>query len=612
MLGRWVLDASGESIVLSVENDGLISVPGFDIWRAEFELEGAIAGYRVAPPSEAGLGLVFVAESGDLSLVMDTDTSGYIVLGLQLNSVSEILTTMPAGDQLVRDGRWYCLDPVVVSRVRSDVERIGLPLGKPLTATQVLALTWKESVPSISSSTPDATRFARPSEVQIDSLVDATLYPYQEEGVRTLVSLYEQGLGCLLADEMGLGKTIQVISLLAHAAAEGTSLVVCPASTLANWGRELSKFAPQLKVHIHQGPKRWGGLRHLLEFDVILTPYDTLAQDVHFLKAARWSVIALDEAQYVKNPRSIRATCARMLACRSAVAITGTPIENSLRDMWSVVSVIAPGFLSDLEEFSANFPDETWAAKVLGRQVSPLVVRRTVSEVGGSLPGRVDTAVPIRMGNHQAEEYEKVREIEQIPLAAITALRAVCASTEPRLSSVKQQFLHEVCAEAFSRNKKVLIFASFSNAIKSIAANFRTYGSSLFVDIIDGSTAIIDRQAIIDGFEDFDGPGVLVLNPRAAGVGLNIQAANYVVHYTPEWNPAVVDQASARAHRTGQLQTVFVYTLYYENTVEEVMIERLITKRGLQQSGLKAAADKPVKAEITRSLQLSPLGVQSE
>lgn len=586
-------------------------VPALSIWRAEFELLAEIDGIAVRPPSESGLGLDFAPEAGNLSLGIAKTAAGQPVVGLQLSAQhGPLLTSLPTADQIIYSGTWYCLDTVAMRELRERVSELPVMLGVPLSAAQAMDLTWKWSIPT-DFAPGEVVQFAATNKVAAQSLVEGQLYPYQAEGIDRLLDLYEAGIGCLLADEMGLGKTLQIIALLAHAVRSGPSLVVCPASTLANWKRELSFFAPHLEVHIHQGPRRFGGISQLRPFDVVLTSYETMAQDVHFLKAIRWEVVAFDEAQYIKNPSADRTISARLLRAKAKVAVTGTPIENSLRDMWSIVDLAVPSYLPRLEDFLESYPDISTAASSLGQKVSPIVIRRRLTDVAESLPERITSIVPIAMGTIQASSYDSILSSGQAALPKITALRICAAGVSRNAQSAKHQFLHELTSEAFSNGKKVLVFASFSSIIDSLAESYRQHTSGLYVGTIDGRTPILDRQAVIDSFSSHDGPGVLILNPRAAGVGLNIQTANYVVHFTPEWNPAVVDQASARAHRRGQLQTVFVYHLYYEKTIEEVMIDRLESKRKLREDGLAPISDSPTNQEVSRILAFSPNGVAS-
>lgn len=609
---HWYLDDAANVVRLQNSHGQRLRVSALDIWRAEFELLEQLDGYNVTPPSTADLGIDFAAESGHLQLGVMAATSGELILAIRVNSeLTEPIVEFPAENQVVIKGRWYCLDEAQVEELRNFVAQIAVPIGKPLSAAEVMELVWKWSLPIDVPLGMDA-RFSSDFSLQPADLVQGKLYPYQATGIERLLDLYSAGVGCLLADEMGLGKTIQVIALLKRASEAGQSLVVCPASTLANWKRELGRFAPSLETHIHQGPTRYASAKQLKPYDVVLTSYDTMAQDVHSLKAISWQIIAFDEAQYVKNPLADRSLSARILRARSKVAVTGTPIENSLRDMWSLVNLIVPNYLPRLEEFENLYPDASVAARSLGQKVAPIVIRRRLSDVAESLPERITTVVPITMGQDHASAYDSILSSSQPMLAKLTALRTCAASLDAGIGSVKHQFLHELSSEAFSLGKKLLVFASFSSTIDNLVTSFRLHGPELYVAKLDGRTSIDLRQQLIDEFSRHEGPGVLVLNPRAAGVGLNIQSANYVVHYTPEWNPAVVDQASARAHRRGQMQSVFVYHLYYEQTIEEVMIERLDAKRALQEAGLAPISEVPSQTEISRIMSFSPTRVHNE
>lgn len=607
--GRWFIDRQTMSIQFMHLQKGVLAFSGATVWQAEFDLMDRIEDLHVHPPSHDLPELKFSAGLASFNVRITTDSEGFAVLGLFFKSSKLLppLFQLPVHDQVVHDDTWICLDSLDIGEVKSVLQNVGVSLGARLTSAQALALVWREGVEYETGSTEPKT-LTNQSLIGIDELVVADLYPYQREGVQRLVSLFDEGLGCLLADEMGLGKTMQIIALLTYAAHGGQSLVVCPASTMANWRRELSMFAPHLSVHIHQGPKRAGTAKLLQDFDVVVTSYETMSQDVHFLKSLRWSVTAFDEAQYLKNHYTERSRSARLLKSRSVIAVTGTPIENSLRDLWSITELIAPSYLPSLQQFQNLFPDETWAARSLGQRVAPLVIRRSVAEVATDLPERVDTYVPISMGNEHAQVYETIRSSSAPVLSKITSLRQCAATAGDDLVSSKYQFLMELCIEAFSRSKKVLIFASFTNVLDQIAEGIRKVMPSVFVDVLDGRSPIPSRQSTIDAFTDFQGSAALVLNPKAAGVGLNIQAASYVIHFSPEWNPAVVDQASARSHRRGQRDTVFVYYLYFEASVEEVMVERLMQKRDLQKDGLLAAAGNPSDREIERILSTSPTG----
>ena len=464
----------------------------------------------------------------------------------------------------------------------------------------------------------------RPNELDPDEpsdhfepdLVRASLYPYQVNGARFLGGMADQELGVLLADEMGLGKTIQAIYLISREKdrKQGATLVVCPSALITNWQREIIRFTPWLSVSIHRGVTRTGDPAFLEQFDIVLTSYDVLVRDVAVLESLRWNLVVLDEAQSIKNPDAKRSLAAKRLQRRVGVAITGTPIENSLRDMWSIFEFIAPAYLGVRTQFERKYPDELTAARALSLRVAPMMLRRMVSDVAQDLPPRVDIPVAIDGGPRFALEYEAVRSTPNIAtLALLTKLRQVCAS--PRAFGAELSRLDEfakydvalrIMFEAFDKGEKVLLFASYLEALDLIADDLRDRLPAVFLRVLDGRTSADERQKAIDDFSAHVGPGVLLMNPRATGVGLNIQAASHVIHYTPEWNPAIVAQATARAHRRGQSRPVFVHYLYFVDTVEEVMIDRLSSKRELQDAGLSGIDGELSQSDILEALALTP------
>lgn len=602
MQGKWVVGSQGTTVQILSENGTIIVPSGIEIWAAEFEDEQISESIAVGTPSLDLRNIEFAAESPTLDLILTQSDSYPVALAIRLGDSNDHLLTMPQHDQIIHDGRWYCLDLGMVESLKNDLERAQIQLGDALSQSQVFALSWKNEV-SIDNLDLAKLNYKQATNAVLPR-IRAELYEYQKEGVIKLIDLYQQGIGSLLADEMGLGKTLQVIALLVHAQPSGPSLVVCPASTLANWKREIEKFAPELSVALHQGRKRAGAAKYLSGPDVIITSYETLVQDVYVLRGVSWAVVAFDEAQYLKNPEAQRTKSAKLLHSQGKVAITGTPIENSLKDMWSITDILAHKLLPQLDDFLREYPDEEWAAHAVGRNISPITIRRTVKEVGSSLPSRIDTFVPIIMGAKQSNVYQEILESQKSALAKISQLRVAAASLENENSKI--EFLYNTLLEAARLDKKVLIFASFTGVIEGLKSYIKETFPEMFVEIINGETEIDQRQSIIDCFSEHGGPSALILNPKAAGVGLNIQAANYVIHFTPEWNPAIVDQASARAYRTGQQHNVFIYYLYFEDSVEQIMVERLESKRGLQRSGLLGASAGPSEAEVNTILSLRP------
>jgi SNF2 family DNA or RNA helicase len=451
------------------------------------------------------------------------------------------------------------------------------------------------------------------------------LYPYQRDGWQWLTYIWSERLGAILADEMGLGKTIQLIALLASPERDeaAPSLVVGPSTLMENWRREIEKFAPGLKTMIHQGSRRSGDFRSLLQFDVVITSYETVVRDGSMFNMIDWRIVILDEAQAIKNPDTSRARAVKELRRRCGIAVTGTPVENGLRDLWSLCDFALPGLLGDLETFELKFPDDRLGAAALEPLTSPIMLRRRVAEVATDLPPRIDIPQVLLLSEEEAADYERIRldTIAEFPqaasLVALTRLRMFCAhpgllvdapiSVEAGLRFTKLQRLFEIVDEVFSAREKILVFTSYNEMADLIVRIVRErYGN--YAAVINGQTPVDQRQPVVDRFSQETGGALLALNPRAAGTGLNITAASHVVHYNLEWNPAVEDQASARAHRRGQARPVTVHRLYFGDSVEETVNDRLVRKRDLSETAVVGVSGgEETIGDITKALQKSPV-----
>ncbi len=423
-----------------------------------------------------------------------------------------------------------------------------------------------------------------------------TPYPYQLVGYRWLKFMCEAGLGGIIADEMGLGKTIQVICLILDHRDRGRvpCLVVCPATLLENWRREISRFAPGLTVCIHRGPERTGFPSDLRTIDVILTSYETAVADVALFRNITWDLLVIDEAQAIKNPDSRRSRQLKTLRRRCVVAMTGTPVENHLMDLWSITDLVVPDLLGTQAEFERRYPEEAGGAAALEPVLTPLILRRRVSEVATDLPPRIDIPQPLEMDDESALVYEALRQTVlgtgRPGLESIVKLRMFC--THPWIvdqfthlsnavqCSAKLARLLEILEEIVVSDQKALVFTSFKRSVDLLSREM-TSAFGIFTCGIDGRTPVEARQQQVDHFSALRAPAALVLNPRAAGTGLNITSANHVIHYNLEWNPAVEDQASARAYRRGQTKPVTVHRFFYTDTVESVINDRMLRKREL-------------------------------
>ena len=484
---------------------------------------------------------------------------------------------------------------------------------------------------------PNVWNVSRPETLAVpDSItgLNATLYPYQKAGVAWMQQTLRLRGGLILADEMGLGKTLQLIATLLafHSESSIQGLIVCPTSLLVNWQREIHRFAPRVNVLIHTGPQRVGIAAQLSDVDLVLTTYDTVVQDELLLKSVAWNWIICDEAQAVKNPHSKRRKALSNLTAQYLIPVTGTPVETSLSDLWSLLDLAIDGVLGSLDEFEEAYQDDIESASKLSQYVDALILRRRVSDVAKDLPERFDIEVPVELSAKDAALYEEVRqdalaEFEQSgALVASTRLELMVAHpwileneaesefwqtvTYDRLISdggalnAKLQRTQELLEEAFACGNKVLLFARF-NRVFPIVKALTSREQNLYLNQINGGTEAVRRQEIVDEFTAHTGPALLVLNPKAAAAGLNITAATVVIHFTQYWNPALDMQASARAHRRGQERPVTIYRIFFVNTLEEVMLERSAQRREMGDAILDPHASEA--KDVERALKLSPV-----
>lgn len=469
------------------------------------------------------------------------------------------------------------------------------------------------------------------SEIAIPGL-SATLFPYQARGVHWMWGTINHTGGLILADEMGLGKTLQIIALLMMELPQtnAPALIICPTSLIANWVREFARFAAGITVTVHRGPNRAGVYRELQKTNVVITTYDTMVNDISLFSSFEWSWVICDEAQAIKNPDSNRRQAVMTIPRRRTIPMTGTPVENSLMDLWSLADFAIPGLLGSRRAFESEYPDNLESAQAIGRFTDPVILKRRVAEVAGDLPERIDIDVPLELDDQLADHYLWVREttIAKYPVAgalvATLQLQLVCAhpwlrradETDPygedagivrtnaySLITPKMERAVALLREAFFNKRKVIVFALFNRIGDLLREAFSDF-SDAYWGAINGSTPQDQRQAVIDDFSAHDGPGCLVLNPKAAGAGLNITAATVVIHFTPVWNPALEAQASARAHRRGQTQPVTIYRLFYKDTVEEVMIDRSMWKSELANESVPVSSRDA--SDLKRALEIAP------
>ncbi|MHB1435736.1 MAG: DEAD/DEAH box helicase [Thermoplasmata archaeon] len=440
------------------------------------------------------------------------------------------------------------------------------------------------------------------------------LRPYQLRGVAWAACLRRLGLGGCLADDMGLGKTVQTLALRLHVRSEPKApwLLVAPTSVVSNWWREAQRFAPDLQVLVHHGADRLKGsrfVRSVARSDLVLTSYALLWRDEALLKQVMWDTVVLDEAQGIKNPLSKAARAARSLRARHRLALTGTPVENRLTELWSLFEFLNPGYLGPITSFRENFANrierfgDEGIARQLQRLVRPMILRRVKSDptIAPDLPAKVEQKVFCPLTPEQATLYEAtvrdmLERIEQasgmerrgLVLSALTKLKQVCdhpalllhdRSAVPGRSG-KLERLVEMLSEAFEEGDRALVFTQYAEMGEMLREHLtRTF--QVDVPFLHGGLPTKERDLLIRRFQDDHGPPVFVLSLKAGGFGLNLTRANRVFHFDRWWNPAVEDQATDRAHRIGQPSRVMVHKFVSDGTLEERIEQLLEQKRGL-------------------------------
>lgn len=453
-------------------------------------------------------------------------------------------------------------------------------------------------------------RSVDPTVYQVPQGLAATLRPYQVSGYQWLSALCDMGFGGILADEMGLGKSVQLISLLlarlGDARKVGPSLIVCPASLVYNWQAEFAKFAPGMRVRVVAGtaPERHD-LRAQGDVDVLITSYDLLRRDIQeYAPMPLWAAV-LDEAQYIKNHETLAARAVKLLNARHRFALSGTPIENRLSELWSIFDFLMPGLLGSYERFRDRYErpivdghDEAVSAR-LRAAVGPFILRRLKKDVLVDLPDKLEQVVYARMGEEQSRLYaasvEELRESlgkqsneefgrsRMQVLAALTRLREICC--DPRLvfdgydgGSCKLDAIMELVEQAVDSNAKMLIFSQFTSYLDLMAEELDRRQVSYYT--ITGATPKRRRLDLVNAFNSDDTP-VFLISLKAGGTGLNLTGASIVLHADPWWNAAAQDQATDRAHRIGQTKDVTVYRVIAKGTVEERILELQDAKSAL-------------------------------
>jgi SNF2 family DNA or RNA helicase len=463
---------------------------------------------------------------------------------------------------------------------------------------------------------------------ELPSTFQAELRDYQMDGFCWLARLAHWGVGACLADQMGLGKTVQALAVILRNAHAGPTLIIAPTSVCMNWVSEAQKFAPTLNIMQFSGANRQKLLDGLQPLDMLVCSYGLLQQEEvsQMLAQVQWQTIVLDEAQSIKNMATKRSQAAMNLKANFKVLTTGTPIENHLGELWNLFRFINPGLLGSFESFNQRFanPIERYqdkqARNKLKKLIQPFLLRRTKNQVLSELPSRTEILLHVELSKEEKAFYEALRRqaISKLTesnadagqkhlqvLAEIMKLRRACCNPslvmpDTELSSSKLQLFGEVLGELLENRHKALVFSQFVDHLHIIRDYLNSQG--IKYQYLDGSTPMAERKRSVDAFQAGDGD-VFLISLKAGGTGLNLTAADYVIHTDPWWNPAVEDQASDRAHRIGQQRPVTIYRLVAKDTIEDKIVELHHHKRDLADSLLEGT-DMSGKISTEALLQL--------
>ncbi|WP_210586130.1 DEAD/DEAH box helicase [Streptomyces sp. GESEQ-35] len=563
-------------------------------------------------------------------------------LGDQRLSREELDHLAEANRPVVRlRDQWVLIDPREVRRARAEQDRKVTPVdalsaaltgsteidGRPV---DVHPTGWLAALRE---------RLADPEAqepVEQPAALAATLRDYQRRGLNWLARITSLGLGCCLADDMGLGKTITLIALHLHRqtdeSAAGPTLVVCPTSLMGNWQREIERFAPGTPVRRFHGPRRDLGAPAAGEF--VLTTYGTMRLDAGRLAEVPWGMVVADEAQHVKNPYSTTARELRSIGARARVALTGTPVENNLSELWAILDWTTPGLLGRLGAFRTRYAQaveggqDPAAAERLARLVRPFLLRRRKSDPGiaPELPPKTETDRAVSLTTEQTGLYEAVvretlaeisgadsMERRGLIMKLLTGLKQICnhpaqflKEERPRIAgrSGKLELLDELLDTILSEGASVLVFTQYVQMARLIERHLTSRGMPS--QFLHGGTPVAARETMVRRFQDGEVP-VFLLSLKAAGTGLNLTRAEHVVHYDRWWNPAVEAQATDRAYRIGQNRPVQVHKLIAEGTIEDRIAEMLNRKRELADAVLgsgEAALTELTDAELADLVEL--------
>lgn len=582
------------SISHSVDLPNLkLSVKGIGQW---FEVDGEL---NIDERTQLKIGELLQKVRENKGRFIALNDSDFLALSQQLRRQLEQMDSM-----LIRNKKTLQISRLNTSPIL-EMEQMGVTLQKDkafLKQQQQMKQAEKE-------------KYAIPKNLQTE------LRTYQEDGFRWMSRLAHWGAGACLADDMGLGKTIQSITLLLSRAKSGASLVVAPASILLNWKSEIERFAPSLGVMVMHDADC--GRKQLVdaatEYEVVLTTYGLLIKEVELLASKTWNVVILDEAHTIKNKETKISKAAMELRADFRLLLTGTPLQNHLSDIWNLFQFANPGLLGSFQHFNETFiqPIEKEGNKLRQKQLKklllPFLLRRTKTQVLDELPEKTEITLPIELSEEERALYENLRQqavlnLEENSLNAMQALteitrlrQAAChpalVNKKLQLASSKTQAFLKLIDELMENNHRALVFSQFTSHLALIRKELNKRKVEYLY--LDGSVSVTERAALVKQFQTGEQP-LFLISLKAGGTGLNLTAADYVIHLDPWWNPAIEDQASDRAHRIGQTRPVTIYRLIAVQTIEEKIIKLHQTKKSLADSLLDGSdiAHKLTKEEM--------------
>ncbi|OAV66354.1 ATP-dependent helicase HepA [Bacteroidales bacterium Barb6XT] len=474
------------------------------------------------------------------------------------------------------------------------------------------------------------------ADIAIPTNLQAELRPYQEEGFRWMARLAAWEGGACLADDMGLGKTIQTLAILLHRAQAGPALVVCPVSVIGNWANEAARFAPSLQIFTlgNTNTNREQTVNNLKAGDVLITSYGLLQSEEELFARTVFATAVLDEAHVIKNYATKTSHATMQLQASFRLALTGTPVQNYLGEIWNLFNFINPGLLGSLKHFTDVFikVDDENTRKRLKRLIAPFILRRTKNKVLDELPSKTEIVKKITLSDDEAAFYEALRRqaVENLckekekkeggeegegegdknighiqVLAEITKLRRACCNprlvdADIQIESSKLAAFIEIVDELIENSHRALVFSQFVTHLSIVSKALDKKGISY--QYLDGSTPPAERARRVQEFQEGN-DRLFLISLKAGGLGLNLTAADYVIHLDPWWNPSVEDQASDRAHRFGQTRPVTIYRLVAENTIEEKILQLHNTKRDLAESLLEGS-DRSARLSVHELMEL--------